>query len=278
MKKILFTLLILNLLSGFFCFDEASAITVRIDQPKIRLAIAQGATKSGIINIENPSEEVITVKVYLEDWQYASSADGSKEFFPPDSLPLSCARWITFAPAEFNIAPFGKQAVNYTVNCPDDARGGHYAVMFFETALGEATDETGVSVLVLGRLGSLFSVQPEGTIKKEARLDNLRISKNEGIDITLDFLNTGNTDIAPEGTFYVMDKKGIIAARGEFNKSYTLAQGRAQLSSSISQERAAQIPAGIYDLVITIDLDGAAEVLEASLKIDPSGEISYSYP
>ena len=271
-------LLILSLVFFLLWFEQACAITVRIDRPKVRLTIAQDGTKSGIINVENPSEEVITVRVYLQDWRYVSSVDGSKEFFPPDSLILSCANWITFAPAEFNIPPFGKQIVNYTVDCPQDARGGHYAVLFFETALGEATDERGVSVLVLGRLGALFSIEPEGTIEKQASLENLTVSKNGGIGISLDFFNTGNVDIAPEGTFYIMDKKGIIAARGKFDKVYTLAKDKAQLKSSISQESVAEISPGRYDLVITIDLDAGVEVLETSLNISPSGEVSYSHP
>jgi len=276
LKRILlfFLLIFIGLVSIVF----SEAITLRIDQPKIRLRIPQRSAESGEIFAYNPSEKTIKVKIYLEDWVFSSTADGSKIFYPPGTTGLSCAKWISFAPAEFTISPYGKQSVNYTVNCPDDAQGGHYAVMFFETALGETMDEEGVSVMVLGRLGALFYIEPAGTIKREARLENLTVVKNEGINIKLDFLNTGNIDITPEGTFYIMDEEAIIAARGKFNKVYTLPQDKAVISASISEENASQIPCGEYDLIITIDLGGIPRVLEARLNIEPSGKISYSLP
>lgn len=258
--------------------SSAEAMSLRIDQPKIRLVIPQEGAKSGKIYVENPSKKEIKVKVYLEDWVFSSTADGSKTFYPPGTTELSCANWITFAPAELSILPYGKQSVSYTVNVPADAEGGHYAVMFFETALGEARGQKGVSVAILGRLGSLFYIEPEGTIRRDARLENLTIVKNAGIDIKLDFNNTGNIDISPEGTFYLMDEKGIITARGKFNKVYTLPKDKAIVSSNITEKNASQVPHGEYDLIITIDLGGIPKVLEAKLKIDPSRKISYSLP
>lgn len=267
----IFVFCILNL-------ELAEPAIIRIDQPKLRLVISPGETQSGTINVKNPAANSLAIKVYLEDWLYTSSIDGSKKFYPPGTLPLSCAEWIRFVPAEFTISPYGKQVVNYTVNCPADAKGGHYAVMFFETSLGEVKDEEGVNVTVLGRLGSLFCVEPEGTINRTAELSNLSIVRNKGIDIELQFENTGNIDIISEGTFYLMDRKGIIAARGEFDKIYTFPGDKAVISSSISEQTAPEIPEGEYDLVITIDLGGMPEVLEARLKVGPSGKISYSYP
>ena len=267
----IFAFCILNL-------EVGEAAIIRIDQPKLRLVIPGGGTESGIINLTNPTPNPLTIKVYLEDWLYTSNIDGSKKFYPPGTLPLSCAKWITFVPAEFTVSPYGKQVVNYTVKCPADAKGGHYAVMFFETSLGEVEDEEGVNVTVLGRLGSLFCVEPGETINRKAELSNLSIVRNKGIDIELQFKNTGNIDIITEGTFYLMDRKGIIAARGEFNKIYTFPGDKAVISSGISEQAASEIPEGEYDLVVTIDLGGIPEVLEARLKVKPSGKISYSYP
>ncbi len=41
---------------SFLIFNSnlANAITVRIDQPKVRLTVPAGGNKSGVINIENP--------------------------------------------------------------------------------------------------------------------------------------------------------------------------------------------------------------------------------
>ncbi len=280
MKKIIYLFLSLAFFTLIFNPPAASAITVRIDQPKIRLTIPAGESKGGVINVENPSSQTIMVRVYLEDWLYRSAADGSKDFFPPATTALSCANWITFAPAEFTIPPYGRGTVNYTVSCPSGAQGGHYAVLFFETSLGKTQDEQGVNVLVVGRLGALFCIEPADTIRRQAELTNLTIVGSFGnqaiqdLDIKLDFVNTGNIDIAPEGTFYIMDKKGLIVTRGEFSKYYTLPGDKTAISSTISQKSASQMSEGEYDLIVTIDLGGIPEVLEARLKIDPSGKAS----
>jgi hypothetical protein len=284
MKKIYF--LIISIILSLFILNIASAITVRIDQPKIRLRIPGGGEKSGIVNLENPSDVTATVRVYIEDWLYSSTLDGSKNFFPPGTTPLSCAKWIAFAPADFQIPPFGKQTVSYTVSCPPDAKGGHYSVMFFETSLGEMEDEQGVSVNVMGRLGALFTIEPEGTINREASLRNLSIKgslyseagSDEELTIQLELENIGNVDIASEGTFYIMDKQGLIVARGELDVSYTLPGDKAILSSLVSKTSPSQVPAGEYDLIITVDLGGIPKVLEIKLNVDPSGKISYSNP
>ena len=106
MKKIFYLFLIFSFTFLILNSNPAWAITVRIDRPKVRLSVTPGGNKSGVINIENPSEKTMVVGVYLEDWLYNSTADGSKGFYPPDSTPLSCAKWITFSPAEFSIPPY----------------------------------------------------------------------------------------------------------------------------------------------------------------------------
>ncbi|MBN3038637.1 MAG: hypothetical protein JW869_04380, partial [Candidatus Omnitrophica bacterium] len=262
----------------------ASAITIRIDQPKVRLQVARGGEKSGTIAVENPSEVTAFVSVYVEDWLYSSTADGSKNFFPPGTTDLSCAKWITFGPAELQIPPFGKQAITYSVSCPSDADGAHYAVLFFETSLGETEDEQGVSVNVMGRLGSLFVVEPEGTVNRDAKLTNLSVNGKLSSDseaklsIQLNLENTGNVDFASEGTFYIMDDQGLIVARGELSPCYTLPGDKGTIYSNVSKASPSQIPAGEYDLIITIDIGGIPKVLEVKLNINPSGEVSYSGP
>lgn len=264
-------LLLLLAFSSLIASSLALAVTVRIDQPRVRLVIPQGGAHSGVIDVENPTSEPLKVRVYLEDWVYSSAADGSKEFFPPGTTRLSCARWISFAPAEFTVPPFGRQTVNYAARVPSGARGGHYAVMFFETALGRARDEEGVSVKLLGRLGSLFCIESQGTIIKKARLKNLSVSKDKWLKIKADFVNTGNIDIAPKGTFHIMDRRGMVVARGEFNQLYTLPRDKGQISADWK----GSLPRGLYDLVITLDLgEGLPLIKEAQINIGRGGMIN----
>jgi hypothetical protein len=258
-----------------------AAEVVRVDKTKIRLSIPAGATKVGVINIENPTEEPKTVRIYLNDWNYTAPFDGAKQFQPVGSSRFSCADWITFSPAEAYLGPYAKQKINYTVKMPKGVEGGHYALMFFESNLGKPESE-GVGVSVAVRIATLFYIETEGTIKKEAELDNFlveRKSKEAPLNLSLDMKNIGNLDITAGGDYSIIDKKGMVFARGVFNNVYTFPGDTAKLTASWSLP----IPKGVYDLVLTLDLGKAQEELdlgrgeimvkETEISFDDNGQI-----
>lgn len=280
-----FVLLVFLSCSILLTFSDLYAYrAIQLDQPKVRLIIPPGQSKTGRIEVKNPSNEPKAVKVYIEDWVYAAG-DGSKKFMPPGTTNLSCANWISFAPAEFTVPALGKQYVNYTVRVPKDAVGGYYAAFFFESAMGQPAEKTEamVSMPVAIRIGSLFYIEPEGTINRAAQLGKLsleRKSKDMPLVINLDFKNTGNVDIIAGGNFNIIDNQGIVYARGEFNKKiYTFPAGTAKLTATSKEP----LPKGEYDFIITLDLGGALEELgmgrgpvvtkEARIEIGQNGEI-----
>lgn len=248
-------------------------VMMRIDQPKVRLSVPPGRAQEGTIRVENPSGEEVKVRVYVEDWVYTPAQDGTKVFKPPGTTPLSCARWISFHPAEFTVPPYGRQVVSYTIDVPLGAKGGHYAVLFFETLLGEMAGEEGVRVLIAGRIGSLFYIEPLGTIEREARIGNLSLTregKDEPLEIEIDFKNIGNVEITTKAAFNIIDREGLVFARAESNEVYTLPDDEARLLARWPED----IPAGIYDLVITLDLGGLEPLVkEAQIKVTPLGRI-----
>lgn len=267
MKRILLTTILFIL--GLFCFWQGKAnsdINLRLTEPKVRLTIAPGQSKSGQMAIENPAEQGLQVRCYLEDWFYTPGGDGGKEFRLASTTPLSCASWINFSPAEFSLKPYDRQLINYRVSVPPTARGGHYAVLFFETIIGETKDEQGLNVLILGRIGALFYVQPEGTVKKEAILKDIAIKEEEeGFKVTAIFKNIGNVDITAAGNFNLIDKNGLVFARGEFNEAYTLPQDEVFLQAVWEKK----VELGIYDLVITLDLGERSLVEEREATFSP---------
>ena len=250
---------------------------IRIDKPKIRISVPPGSYESGEIKVENTGKEPITITVYLEDWVY-SRQDGGKEFMPKGTTPLSCSNWITFYPADFTLPPNGVQIVRYTVNVPEDTKGGHYSVMFFETGGGnvETVNEEGNNVViwVLNRLGALFYVEPEGTIQKTAEIKNLNITeKLNDFIVTADFFNMGNTDITATGTFNVIDDQGFVYARGEFDEVYTLPKDKATL---LATAKSVNLKIGTYDMLITLEFqNGGTLVKEATFSVSGNGAISF---
>ncbi len=280
---------IISVLAFFVLCCSISAWAINLpylDKAKIRLAIAPGETKYGEINLENPTNEPVSMKLYLEDWSYSADGSGSKEFAVANTTPLSCAPWITFSPAEINIPPFGKQRINYSVKVPAQAEGGHYATLFFETKLGEpnvSTAEMGAGISVALRIAALFYVEPEGTIKRSGEFKELSLKRNNAtspLSISVVFENTGNVDITCGGTYHLMDKEGVIYARGELSDAYTFG-GQSAKMTAVWKEA---IPKGKYDLVFTFDLGKALEeaemdrgpvvVKEAEVEIGENGEVA----
>ncbi|MDD5668741.1 MAG: hypothetical protein PHE58_01740 [Candidatus Omnitrophica bacterium] len=258
---------VLCVLAGIFLFFQgvSEASTLRINQSKVRSIVAPGGAKSGVIQVENSSDSVVKVKAYLEDWVYNEAAcDGTKKFFPSGTISGSASPWISFSPSDFTLAPFGKQTVNYKIAVPSNAQGGHYSVLFFESSFGDQGADEGVGMNLVVRIGTLFYVEPEGTVNREAEINNIVFQKKDkGLIITADFKNTGNVDITCSGTFHVMDDQGMVLARNEFNKVFTFSGNMAKLTAVTKSI----LPQGTFWAVLTFDLGKALE--EANLGRGP---------
>jgi hypothetical protein len=278
------TLIICFLLFGFHIYVQAAAMPY-MNKSKIRVAVIPGKTNYGEIMVENPAAQDMAMRVYLEDWYYQPAADGSKAFVPANSTPHSCAGWLTFSPAEFTLPPFGRQAVNYAIKLPPDASGSYYAALFFESAAGNmAAGQEGMAaaININIRIGVLFYVEAEGTIKRTGILENLALKQDKaagGLSIQMDFRNTGNVDITAGGSFHIIDRQGLVLARNEFDNVYTFPGDTAKLQAKSKK----LLPKGRYDLVLTFDLGKAWEELgisrgpvvtkEAEIEVDASGEV-----
>ncbi len=277
MRKIS-TALSLIIISSLFLVSvpRAAWAGVRIDKPKIRFTVAPGGHVSDEIKVENTGKEPITVRVYLEDWVYKTQ-DGGKEFMPKGTTPLSCAPWINYFPADIQLAPLGEQMVRFTVSVPQDAKGGHFCVMFFETGGGEAKtinpEGAEVTVKVYNRLGSLFYIDSDGTVSKVGEIRNMKASQNlNHFLIGADFFNTGNTDISGKGTFNVFDSEGYVYLRGAFPEFYTLPGDKAALTADVAS---ANFKPGAYDVLLTLEFEnGGNLVQEATFQVGADGSLS----
>lgn len=250
---------------------EAQGLSFKVDPSKVRLIISPDGSQAGTIKVYSQSTDKIKIKVYLEDWVYTKIQDGTKDFFPAKSTSLSCSDWLTFSPSEFVLLPFGTETINYIARVPPDAKGGHYSVMFFETSLlredagrvGEIlpAEELRAGTFLNIRIGTLFYAEAKGTVKREGELSNLSVTKDLKINyllISSDFKNAGNTDITAGGTFHIIDREGMVLARGEFKNVYTFPGDTAKLTATWKETLAK----GKYDLILTLDLGKALEELQ----------------
>jgi len=265
----------LFLISGIYIFSSINSIlaheVIHLDQAKIRLSISPGEKKTGQIRITNPSNQTKEIRVYLEDWYYLPPFDGSKEFRPLGTLPNSCSTWISFFPSVFKIPPLERQTLSYTVDVPENAEGSYHSVLFFEELLGKPELKEGIGVGVAVRIGLLFYIESQGRILRKLKLEEISVER-EGdlLEVKADLINIGNADVTAKGNFHIIDKKGIVYARGEFNDIYTLPKDRAKISSKSK----GTLKKDIYDLVITLPFEeGGVEVFEVKIDIDSKGKI-----
>ena len=283
----------LRIISIWFCLAGSLFVSIAqadklpfMNQSKIRVAVSPGERAFGEITLDNPTDQSKSMRLYLEDWYYLPGGTGAKEFLPANSIPTSACPWITFSPADVTVPAFGKQRINYSVNVPRDASGARFATLFFETLISKGTlsgsgRSAGLDVNV--RVATLFYVEVKGTIERTAKISNLNIQPSKeskgSLDITLEFENTGNTDITTSGNFSLMNNQGLVSARGAFNNVYTFPGGKGSFLGTWKNK----LPAGDYDLVISVDLGkaltdagigrGPVMIKEASVIIGENNQI-----
>lgn len=243
-----------------------SSFALRIDNPKIKLRLSWDEKYSGAIIVDNPSENEVSVKAYLEDFIYIAPFDGAKEFYAPGTTDASLSNWVSFSPQEFVLKPFSRRRVNFSVTPTSSFDSVHCGVLFFETFIG-TTYKNGEAIKVLGRVGSLLFVEPENR-KKQATFTDI---EGKTYSLTGNFTNSGNSFIHAQGTSYTIDNQGIVKDRNALEELYLLPNDSAGLQIALSDELAP----GAYTMVITFDLEEDDSLTkEIDFSLSHSGEIT----
>ena len=236
------------------------AFNARINRPVVHETIAAGQTAHGTVEIENQGDDPVKLEVYLQDWEYIEGGSGNKLFSVPGSSQWSASKWISYYPEQLDLPARGKGVVEYTIRVPQDAVGGKYAVLFFESMLARsAPNEKGVSVQYTGRIGSLFEIEVAGTVHRTAEISQVTIGRpdeDRPLSIGYTLKDMGNVILRPKAFFNIVDAQGKYFGRGEFKPIYA-SPGR---SGSTTTEWTGNLSPGDYMVVLTVDL-GEDQVL-----------------
>jgi len=247
---------------------DAQAFNARINRPVVQEALAPGQAADGSIQVENQGDQPLPVDIYLQDWEYLDGGTGEKLFSPPGSSPWSASPWISYHPSRLTIPPRGIGTVEYTIRVPEEARGGHYSVLFFESALGQLPpDEQGVTVQYTGRLGSLIEIDVAGTVQRTGDISALSVTEPSAggpLHLSYTFRNTGNAVIRPKAFFNIVDAAGAYLGRGEFPQLYTF-PGR---SGTATAQWTGSLAPGDLSVLLTVDIgEGEPLVAEQPLRV-----------
>jgi hypothetical protein len=257
------------MLSESACYGFAMNIT----PPSFKTTVKVGESTTGNITVINKGEIDIGVKAYVQDWVYDS--EGRRTFHAAGTTPYSCAKWIHLFPTKFQLEAGKKMGVQYTINVPADAKGGYYAVIFFESIpMGEYEGEEGVVVRFSGRLGTIAYIETETGSVYNGAIESLSVTppqSNKPLEMALSFENTGNVYIGAEGILNIIDEEGNIFGKEKFGPLNTLPGD----TREAKLEWFGDLEEGTYYAVVTLDIGtGNPIVKERKLNIFFGGAVN----
>lgn len=259
MKTKIIIFLVLILLS------PSADAQVFIEQGKVNLLVVQGERVSDSVTVHNTTGKTVRARIYWEDFAYQTPYDGAKKFAPAATLKSSLATWVQFSPRYIDLGPFAKAQIKYVIEVPSNARGGYYGVLFVEPQNKDISD-TDKGVRIITRVGSLFFVET-GDRNKKASLSDASI--NTGV-FKARLTNEGDVILLPQSSYYIMDREGLLADRGELTKYYL----PPEKSVDIQLPLAKSLSPGDYTLVLTFDLQDG-DVLVKEIELTKNSDYDY---
>jgi len=254
MKSKYFCALLVLILPLLF-IQEVKAFS--IEPSRIELDISAGKQKGKTVIIDNSkSDEPLHIKVYAQDIMYLP--DGTNDFLAPGTTEWSCANWIKAIPEELDIPPGKTQAVRLSLAVPEQARGGYYAMVFFESG---PTMVQGLGINF--RIGALLDLTVSGTEYRKAELADISFIKPRKIEI--DIFNEGNILMRPKGVIKILNAQGRKIKQFDFNppRLGVLPKSLRKFYSELPEALAA----GTYRIKAEIDY-GTKYLLVAELPIE----------
>jgi hypothetical protein len=131
MTQIKLSVILLLFLGAVF---GASAQNLGVHPTILEYKLAGGQSESQAIHLSNGSDKKVQFRLYLNDWLRDSV--GGHRYFRADTLPRSCAKWVTFDKNFVELQPGQATDVTVKLQIPDDPQAVSemkWAMLFIET-------------------------------------------------------------------------------------------------------------------------------------------------
>ncbi|MGE5558668.1 MAG: hypothetical protein ACM3WV_08655 [Bacillota bacterium] len=259
LKKGLIRLVFISLM---ICGIPSRAFDLNVSPSNFDLAVRPGGVYNGHLWVNGSPDRALQIRGYAQDWYLKST--GEMVCLQPNSLKRSAAGWIRFEPANFVIPAGGRQKVKFTVTVPENAEGGYWSLIFFQTV--QAAPKNKTALTISGRLGVTFHIATGNPVAK-VQLNQLKLSWNlskRKITGTVKLSNVGNVLLHYQGRLEIRDLSNKIVARTVIQKSAVLPESYRTISLVCS---GGPLPRGKYMALAIIDyggdhLAGAQAILE----------------
>ncbi len=190
--------------------DESKGAS--ISPPIMEINLDPGDLVEKRIKLSNPLDHAVRMYPIVYDF-IAKGEEGQQTFIPPtsDSKSFSLASWISYTRSVVSLASNEEDVLDFKIQVPKDAEpGGHYGVIFFSTAAGEAEAKPG-QISISGMVGSLILVRVSGDIREKASIEEFSVprwSLNGPIKFVTRIENLGNVHFKPRGSINISDWRG----------------------------------------------------------------------
>jgi hypothetical protein len=187
---------------------NAKAVTanaaLKLEPESVSVTIVPGATRSAVLNVQNPSDSAITVRAgAVIPPKLKGIAYGELK-----GEDLACADWVQMMPDNFTLPAGKQQKIRINVKAPqaNELHASYYAVLYLQ---GRYPD--GQSA---GTTTAMLNVQNK-RVKLEPAIQPIKLSiaheEASRYAITTRFGNTGNVHITPRCSATLMTADGRIA-------------------------------------------------------------------
>lgn len=220
-----------------------------------------GETVSGTVNVSNPGNSPLNLRLYLSDWnidlagQFTISEVGTED--------RSASDWIAFDSPTMELAPGESVALPYTVTVPTDAEPGtHWSVLFVESEPSDPVPgQTAATFSV--RVGHIVYVNVPGASSEGAVVGVFGQPPAEPgrpYTIIAQYANTGGLAQGVEGEFTVRDQTGERVIEATIERSVVLPGGERAFQINV----VGPLPVGNYTALVVLDYgDSEQEVAGA---------------
>lgn len=263
--------LLLAIISLLLMIQTGLGQKVGIQPSILEFHLSPGTTESQVIRIANLSDKKISFEAYLADWLRDST--GAHEYFKPDTLPSSCAKWVYLSKNFIEVEPGKTEELLVRLQGPPELKAFkqmRWAMLFLQSASEKDSAARGgkqfnTKIKELLRVGVHIYQTPPSVTHAEAKgiaLKEVPAEKN-----TYDFYmaNTGETMLEC--------KVHMELTNVETGKEYKL--NRTEFPIFPSGKRKVRlvipdtIPKGKYSALAVLDTgeESALEAVEKSIEV-----------
>jgi hypothetical protein len=180
---------------------------LRVSPGSMDMLVPEGQHALPSVTVTNDSDKPMDFEVKLAG--YGQGTSGSTEVLEPDTNPLSAVSCMSFAPAEFSLAPGETQEIDLTVSIPQGIDGGRYAVV-----LVIGTPAGGQGITTISRMGILVRLTVAGShLIREGSIELIGAEPTESgnpILIEVTYANQGNVHCRVQGSVTIFDAQGDV--------------------------------------------------------------------